>query len=67
LQFLDENLGPKCRTLISTTLLPRTREHLAMLDRLMGSPVRNCGRERMRGLSRRLLSHVQWHWNCETL
>jgi uncharacterized protein (TIGR02284 family) len=31
----DPDLDPECRQLISSTLLPRTRSHIPVLDRLM--------------------------------
>ncbi len=33
----DENLGPACRKLINSVLLPPTRKHVAMLDQLLTS------------------------------
>jgi len=32
----NENVNPECKTLVRTELLPRCREHVAELNRLMG-------------------------------
>ena len=31
----DENLDPECRTLVASTLLPQTRSHVPILERLI--------------------------------
>jgi uncharacterized protein (TIGR02284 family) len=33
----DENLDPECKVLIRNTLIPRQREHIRVLDRLLGA------------------------------
>jgi uncharacterized protein (TIGR02284 family) len=37
---LKDNLPPECRALIESTLLPQTREHIPILDRLMAGLVK---------------------------